>query len=523
MMEDARGVLGIETSEQASAGHLEAHIKNLELALQSGQYEDAVDLIERNVLATFYGVQPDRLRSMLEQLLSQNVGRHGILRGMMLMFPGHEMHGQDTMGTSTLGQTPEVNNMLHALGVLASKRLRGHAHRATDELKRLDERVHLVDQLFGSVTDGWGLIIPVQSGITAMLSGDFARALKYFTQAQMQPIVHSLSFFTRDAYAKAALLHATFGDEREAQILLDHAAGIPRTVSWVEYLVDSTVHLTEVMLGKNGAEAAVEHIDAIPLHMVGELWPYYIIALERCYVRAGRQGEIADRLAVLEDAPLHRVGGESMPGSVFSVARATMNLRRGDIEVARQMLSEADPEYIGTQLVQVHLDLSQGRVQQALKTAIKFGTEPAYKGLRQIAVWRYSALASVLLRANKDDEARAALKSLLDLPGGVRAEDAAFLSTSVLEFAEENVEGWPPLPCVENWFSPDSEHQRTRLSARELQVVRLLAEEMTQQEIAAQLFVSFNTLKTHIKAIYKKLGVNSRGAAVLRAEREGWV
>ena len=48
------------------------------------------------------------------------------------------------------------------------------------------------------------------------------------------------------------------------------------------------------------------------------------------------------------------------------------------------------------------------------------------------------------------------------------------------------------------------------LSSRELTVVRYLASRLTYKEIAAELFVSTNTLKTHVKRIYQKLGVSSR-------------
>ncbi|RMF16847.1 MAG: helix-turn-helix transcriptional regulator [Gammaproteobacteria bacterium] len=55
------------------------------------------------------------------------------------------------------------------------------------------------------------------------------------------------------------------------------------------------------------------------------------------------------------------------------------------------------------------------------------------------------------------------------------------------------------------------------LSERELQVLRLLASELTGPQIAEHLFVSLNTLRTHTKNIYSKLGVNNRRAAVCRA------
>jgi LuxR family maltose regulon positive regulatory protein len=55
------------------------------------------------------------------------------------------------------------------------------------------------------------------------------------------------------------------------------------------------------------------------------------------------------------------------------------------------------------------------------------------------------------------------------------------------------------------------------LSERELDVLRLLGSDLGGPEIARQLVVSLNTVRTHTKHIYAKLGVNSRRAAVRRA------
>ena len=59
------------------------------------------------------------------------------------------------------------------------------------------------------------------------------------------------------------------------------------------------------------------------------------------------------------------------------------------------------------------------------------------------------------------------------------------------------------------------------LSDRELDVLRLLATDMTGPEIAQQLFVSVNTLRTHTKHIFTKLDVNTRRSAVRRASELG--
>jgi len=56
------------------------------------------------------------------------------------------------------------------------------------------------------------------------------------------------------------------------------------------------------------------------------------------------------------------------------------------------------------------------------------------------------------------------------------------------------------------------------LSERELEVLRLLRSELSGPEIARHLIVSLNTLRTHTKNIFNKLGVNNRRAAIRRAE-----
>ena len=59
------------------------------------------------------------------------------------------------------------------------------------------------------------------------------------------------------------------------------------------------------------------------------------------------------------------------------------------------------------------------------------------------------------------------------------------------------------------------------LSSRELDVLRLLRSELTGPEIAAELVVSLNTVRTHTKNIFMKLGVTNRRAAVRRADELG--
>jgi LuxR family maltose regulon positive regulatory protein len=55
------------------------------------------------------------------------------------------------------------------------------------------------------------------------------------------------------------------------------------------------------------------------------------------------------------------------------------------------------------------------------------------------------------------------------------------------------------------------------LTDRERTVLRYLPTRLSNREIASELYVSMNTLKTHLRSTYRKLGVESRAAAIERA------
>ena len=63
--------------------------------------------------------------------------------------------------------------------------------------------------------------------------------------------------------------------------------------------------------------------------------------------------------------------------------------------------------------------------------------------------------------------------------------------------------------------------QEDPLSERELAVARLLRGDLTQREIADELYIAPSTVKTHIKSIYRKLGVSKRSHAITRAHELG--
>ena len=62
-----------------------------------------------------------------------------------------------------------------------------------------------------------------------------------------------------------------------------------------------------------------------------------------------------------------------------------------------------------------------------------------------------------------------------------------------------------------------------RLTAREVEVLRLAAKGMTNREIANELMISARTVQAHLSSVFSKLGVGSRTEAVLYVLRKGWL
>jgi two-component system nitrate/nitrite response regulator NarL len=63
----------------------------------------------------------------------------------------------------------------------------------------------------------------------------------------------------------------------------------------------------------------------------------------------------------------------------------------------------------------------------------------------------------------------------------------------------------------------------TKLTPREQEVLRLVAEGQSAPDIAARLYIETSTVKTHLQNIYEKLGVSERAAAVAEGMRRGLV
>jgi LuxR family maltose regulon positive regulatory protein len=188
----------------------------------------------------------------------------------------------------------------------------------------------------------------------------------------------------------------------------------------------------------------------------------------------------------VEDALSHAIEAKAIAeqhGLAEHWAKSLSLTVRGQVHQQRGELEEADKAI--------------GRAVELAKRGVA-SVEIAYTLLSLAELRRQEGLRQEAMRLH--DEARRAVRSCAD-PGILR-ELLSRLERRLRLTPRKHERGIP---------APEP------LSDAELAVVRLLRTELTQREIGAELYVSLNTVKSHTRSIYRKLGVATREEAVERA------
>ncbi|MGH8049547.1 MAG: response regulator transcription factor [Methylococcales bacterium] len=136
----------------------------------------------------------------------------------------------------------------------------------------------------------------------------------------------------------------------------------------------------------------------------------------------------------------------------------------------------------------------------------------------------YGLLGGVLIAGLKFIEYRwLVLEHSVEIYGGlVAAVFAGFglwLGLRLTRHKETIVVREVEVPVPVNFERDESKLESLGITPRELEILELIAEGLSNKEIAARLFVSENTVKTHSSRVFDKLGVQRRTQAVQLAKQ----
>jgi LuxR family maltose regulon positive regulatory protein len=375
-------------------------------------------------------------------------------------------------------------------------------------------------------------------GVASLRRWEIAEARHALRQADHQLGAGGLTGLRWRARAWRALAEACYGDLTTAvQAAGDVRRGTTSLMRGASCLTD--LAYAQVRLARDDLETAqrlLAEVDPTQAgHIPGEPPVTGIVALMQARMLLA-DGDAAAARAVLSRLRETWARGRPALSQVVTVAEAEAALRAGDTGRARALLLLADegeqPGRGDVTLVQAGLLLSEGDYQAALELVRPWADARAPATAQErIASLLVAAVAHRRLGATQ--EAAALVEQALELAepegafrvfldGGPAVRSAvtvlvpptsrnAGLAGRVLERFDAQSPRLAPL----------AEHADVRLTDSERAVLCFLPSHMTNEEISQALFLSINTVKTHLRSAYRKLGVGSRREAIARGRRMG--
>ncbi len=286
---------------------------------------------------------------------------------------------------------------------------------------------------------------------------------------------------------------------------------------------DMLVGLGQIAFERNDLAAAAEQLARA--ETLGERLGLPQFPYRRRVARArllAADGDLAGAATLLEDAQRVYVGDFSPDVRPVAAMRARVLVEQGRVAEAlgwardRGLSADDEPSYVREyeHVTLARILLAQGdlrsathlleRLRVAAEAGGRTGTLIEILALEAIATADATVLERALRLAEPDGYVRLLVEPpLATLLKGLSRQHPAWGYPRRLLAA-----GPPASPVRQALVDP--------LSARELDVLRLLASDLAGPAIARELVVSVNTVRTHTKSIYAKLGVSTRREAVTR-------
>ena len=375
----------------------------------------------------------------------------------------------------------------------------------------------------------------VNLGIAELWTGDAEAAEHHLERARAAAAETGSDWLVLLAVAHLAALAATVEDFPRAARHARDAIALAESHGWERTWPAGAAYLAlanaEFLWDRGEDAAQTAELAREALHGTQERPLRAGLALLRSGVLAAR-GELEAALAVVE-AGAEEIGDWPLLDSMrdyFAVREAVLRAELGDRAGAARILdgdATARPSLAGA-VVRAQLQLADGDWDTARATVSQWvANGDGVSTAAAVQAWTVDALALDALADH--DGASASLERALELaePGGLRWALLDFGRTLAPLLTRQLRHGTAHRALVGELLAalegaggrdrPRSPFVMEPLSPRERAVLRYLPTMMSNQEIASELFVSVNTVKTHLKAIYRKLDVADRREAVSRA------
>lgn len=364
------------------------------------------------------------------------------------------------------------------------------------------------------------------AGINLLVQGELQEAIERFraglaeqhadadTSVASASLVscYVLALYDADELAAAEALFAQFHDVIREGVLLD-------------FLAVAYVSMARIYDARGASPKALELLDEAENigHLTG--WPRLIRIVDRERVRRHLLRGERDRAQLIASRIPHRPEFVLPEGwALFSedsegeaIGQIRLLIHRGNADEALQKLAHEYEVALRHGRVRRQIKL---RILEALAQAQRGRARPAYAALRQ-ALQLAEPHGFVRSFLDEGDEVQKLLREIYPSLQETGADRAAAGSEGLLHFAARLL--GTSAPTAAELAGGPSPPMTEALTDGEKNILAFLARGVSNKVIAAELFVSENTVKFHLKNIYGKLGASSRLQAINAARRMGLV
>ena len=427
-----------------------------------------------------------------------------------------------------LGRSEEAADALETcFGVLVALRFRG----AIPQARQYGDRALAVARAARSVRPEATDMYPtlhLQVGLTHLLGGDVEAAIPPLRVAYDRGVDNPLGYVEGDAAGKLALAYAVAGDLAQADIWSErHVTNSHSGHTWLEANINigGTVARLLVALDRlDLEEAGTLHDEVAAQTHQEEFWAFAAHARAEYALSVGTAAEALDVLdrARVDYDRWFKPGSFSRP--LLAAAEANLLLALGRANMARRVLTGPDGDHPLLRVAHARLALMAEQTDRVLLLSQDAQWERGASTRHRIEMSLTRALAAA--RADDTGLAVSVIDHAVDVArahGMVRPfttvprAELVTLASRVPSLSA--LLGQEPLSSQADIFPARVE--LVELSEREERVLEQLATDLTLPEIARAAVLSYNTLRTQQRSLYKKLGTSDRGEAVALARQLG--
>jgi LuxR family maltose regulon positive regulatory protein len=381
-------------------------------------------------------------------------------------------------------------------------------------------------------------------GLAAWAAGDLGTAVDTFTEAVASLRAAGMVADELGATVVLANMWLARGRPAEARRLYERALAAAESHPGRVLSTTGDLHvgLADVLREQGDLDAAAQHLEAArglgdraSLLENRHRWYTATAALLRA------KGDLDGAIAMLDQAEPLFLPGYFPDVRPIAATRARVRIVQGRLDDARAWARERavaptdPPTYLAEydQLTLARLLVAGGEAREALFLLDRV-LDAAREAGRDGSVVEGRLVRALAHHANGDAGSAAADLAAALTDGVPAGYCRLFLDEGqpMAELLGQAARAAPPdvrthaehlLAAAQRPSAPAPARRASEegLSEREREVLRLLATELSGPDIARQLFVSVNTLRTHTKHIFSKLDVNTRRSAVRRAAELG--